>query len=96
VFHGSSGSRTQELADAISFGVVKVNVDTDNEYAFTRAIGGHVLDHWRRCSSWTEGSAKSAASTAGVGPGREAAMGERVRQACEQLGSAGRSLGAGR
>jgi Fructose-bisphosphate aldolase class-II len=90
VFHGSSGSSAQELADALSFGVVKVkNVDTDNEYAFTRALGGPVLDDWRRCSSSTEGSATSAASTAGVGTGREAAMGERVRQACEQLGIRG-------
>jgi fructose-bisphosphate aldolase, class II len=43
----------RELTDAISFGVVKVNVDTDNEYAFTRAVAGHVLDHWRGCSRST-------------------------------------------
>jgi hypothetical protein len=45
VFHGSSGSSSQELADAVSFGVVNVNVDTDNQYAFTRALADHVLDH---------------------------------------------------
>ena len=36
----------RELAEAVSFGVVKVNVDTDKQYAFTRALAGHVLDHW--------------------------------------------------
>ena len=34
------------LAEAVSFGVVKVNVDTDNHYAVTRAVAGHVFDHW--------------------------------------------------
>ena len=46
VFHGSSGSKQQDLDRAISFGVVKVNLDTDAQYAFTRAIAGHLLNHW--------------------------------------------------
>jgi fructose-bisphosphate aldolase class II len=41
VFHGSSGSSAQENAEAVTYGVVKVNVDTDNQYAFTRAFTGH-------------------------------------------------------
>jgi fructose-bisphosphate aldolase, class II len=46
VFHGSSGSPVAELHAAIGYGVVKVNLDTDAQYAFTRAVAGHVLDHW--------------------------------------------------
>ena len=90
VFHGSSGPSVRELAEAVSFGVVKVNVDTDNQYAFTGAVAGHVLDHWQRVLKVDGGIGTSAASTRGRDG--EPAMAERVRQACEQLGSAGRSL----
>jgi fructose-bisphosphate aldolase, class II len=95
VFHGSSGSSQRELADAVSFGVVKVNVDTDNQYAFTRAVAGHVLDHWQRVLKVDGGLAdKHSFDPRAGGRAGEAAMAERVRQACDQLGSAGRSLAA--
>ena len=95
VFHGSSGSSERELADAISFGVVKVNVDTDNQYAFTRALAGHVLDHWQGVLKIDGGIGdKRSFDPRAWGRAGEAAMAERVRQACEQLGSAGRSLAA--
>src|SRR4051812_44856454 len=94
VFHGSSGSSAQELADAVSFGAVKVNVDTDNQYAFTRALAGHVLDHWEGLLR-IDGRMgdKHSFDPRAWGRAGEAAMAERVRQACDQLGSAGRSLG---
>jgi len=94
--HGSSGSSAQELADAVSFGVVKVNVDTDNQYAFTRALAGHVLDHWEGVLR-VDGRIgdKHSFDPRAWGRAGEAAMAERVRQAFEQLGSAGRSLGGG-
>jgi fructose-bisphosphate aldolase, class II len=95
VFHGSSGSTAQELADAVSFGVVKVNVDTDNQYAFTRALAGHVLDHWDGVLRVDGGIGdKHSFDPRAWGRAGEAAMAERVRLACEQLGSAGRSLAA--
>jgi fructose-bisphosphate aldolase, class II len=95
VFHGSSGSSAQELADAVSFGVVKVNVDTDNQYAFTRALAGHVLDHWEGVLRVDgEIGDKHSFDPRAWGRAGEAAMAERVRQACEQFGSAGRSLAA--
>src|SRR4051795_301983 len=91
VFHGSSGSSVQELADAVSFGAVKVNVDTDNQYAFPRALAGHVLDHWEGLLR-IDGRMgdKHSFDPRAWGRAGEAAMAERVRQACEQLGSAGR------
>jgi fructose-bisphosphate aldolase, class II len=46
VFHGSSGSSEQDRRDAVRHGVVKVNVDTDMQYAFTRAVADHVLTHY--------------------------------------------------
>jgi hypothetical protein len=42
VFHGSSGSPANDVRAAIAAGVVKVNLDTDAQYAFTRAVAGHM------------------------------------------------------
>lgn len=39
VFHGGSGSTEEEIHEALDYGVVKMNVDTDMQYAFTRAVG---------------------------------------------------------
>jgi fructose-bisphosphate aldolase class II len=95
VFHGSSGSSARELAEAVSYGVVKVNVDTDNQYAFTRGVAGHVLDHWQGVLKVDGGLGdKHSFDPRAWGRAGEAAMAERVRLACEQLGSAGRSLAA--
>ena len=95
VFHGSSGSSQVELTNAVAFGVVKVNVDTDNQYAFTRGVAGHVLDHWQGVLRVDGGIGdKRSFDPRAWGRAGEAAMAGRVRQACEQLGSAGRSLAA--
>ena len=95
MFYGSSGSSEHDLADAVSFGVVKVNVDTGNQYAFTRALAGHVLDHWQGVLKVDGGIGdKRSFDPRAWGSAGEAAMAERVRQPCEQLGSAGRSLAA--
>jgi fructose-bisphosphate aldolase, class II len=93
VFHGSSGSSAAELAEAVGYGVVKVNLDSDAQYAFTRAIAEHVLDHWRGVLALDGVGDKQAFDPRSWGRAAETAMAGRVRQACEQLGSAGRSLG---
>ena len=46
VFHGGSGSALEEIREAISYGVVKMNVDTDTQYAFTRPIAGHMFANY--------------------------------------------------
>ena len=46
VFHGGSGSSAEEIAAAVDYGVVKMNVDTDTQYAFTRPIAGHMFHHY--------------------------------------------------
>ena len=46
VFHGGSGSPAEDINDAIEYGVVKMNIDTDTQYAFTRAIAGHLFRNY--------------------------------------------------
>ena len=46
VFHGGSGSSPQEISDAVDFGVVKMNIDTDTQYAFTRPVADHMLRNY--------------------------------------------------
>ena len=46
VFHGGSGSELEEIREAVSYGVVKMNVDTDTQYAFTREIVGHMFTNY--------------------------------------------------
>jgi fructose-bisphosphate aldolase class II len=95
VFHGSSGSTEAEIRDAVSYGVVKMNVDTDMQYAFTRAIAGHVLDHWQGVLRVDGGLGdKRAFDPRAWGRAAEAGMATRVARACEDVGSAGRSLWA--
>lgn len=46
VFHGGSGSLPEEIHEAIDYGVVKMNLDTDTQYAFTRAVADHMLKNY--------------------------------------------------
>src|SRR3954451_8843923 len=46
VFHGGSGSLAEEIAAAVEYGVVKMNVDTDTQYAFTRPVAGHMFSNY--------------------------------------------------
>jgi fructose-bisphosphate aldolase class II len=46
VFHGGSGSQLHEIHEALDYGVVKMNIDTDTQYAFTRPIAGHMFTHY--------------------------------------------------
>jgi len=45
VFHGGSGSGKDEIAETLNYGVIKMNIDTDTQYAFTRTIADHMLKH---------------------------------------------------
>ena len=46
VFHGGSGSSAEEIGAAVDYGVIKMNVDTDTQYAFTRPIAGHMFSNY--------------------------------------------------
>ena len=95
VFHGSSGTGDAELAEAVSYGVVKVNVDTEMQYAFTRAIADHVLTHYDGVLR-VDGAVgdKNAYDPRAWGARAEGAMAARVADECRRLGSAGRSQAA--
>jgi fructose-bisphosphate aldolase, class II len=93
VFHGSSGSSPEELRAAVDNGVVKVNLDSEAQYAFTRAAAEHVIAHRDGVMAPEPALAdKRAYDPRAWGARAEAAMAERVAQACEELGSAGRSI----
>jgi len=93
VFHGGSGSLPEEIAEAVSYGVVKMNVDTDMQYAFTRPIAGHMFEHYEGVLRVDGGVGdKKAFDPRVYGRLGEASMAARVGQACSELGSAGRSI----
>jgi fructose-bisphosphate aldolase, class II len=92
VFHGGSGSTDKEIADAVSFGVIKMNIDTDTQYAFTRAVAGHMFANYDGVLKIDgEVGNKKAYDPRAWGKLAEASMAARVVQAANQLGSAGKS-----
>jgi fructose-bisphosphate aldolase class II len=91
VFHGGSGSSLADIREAIGYGVVKMNVDTDAQYAFTRPIADHVFKHYDGVLRVEGGTGdKSSYDPRSWGKAAEASMADRVVQACRDLGSAGR------
>ncbi|NEG69905.1 class II fructose-bisphosphate aldolase [Bifidobacterium choloepi] len=93
VFHGGSGSTPEEIARAVSHGVVKMNIDTDTQYAFTRAVAGHMFRDYDGVLK-VDGEVGSKKEYDPRSWGREAedSMAARVVEACRQLGSAGKAL----
>ncbi|MCX7521876.1 class II fructose-bisphosphate aldolase [Microbacterium sp. STN6] len=92
VFHGGSGSTSAEIAEAVSNGVVKMNVDTDTQYAFTRSIAGYMFDNYDGVLKIDgEVGNKKQYDPRAWGKVAETAMAARVVEAAQQLGSAGQS-----
>jgi fructose-bisphosphate aldolase class II len=90
VFHGGSGSSLDEIRDAVGFGVVKMNVDTDTQYAFTREVVGHMFTNYDGVLKVDgEVGNKKAYDPRTYLKLAEAGMAARVTQACEALRSAG-------
>src|SRR5579864_5209357 len=94
VFHGGSGSALEEIREAISYGVVKMNVDTDTQYAFTRPVADHMFKNYDGVLKIDgEVGSKKAYDPRSWGKAGEAGMAARVVHACEDLLSAGHALG---
>jgi fructose-bisphosphate aldolase, class II len=93
VFHGGSGSALEEIREAISYGVVKMNIDTDTQYAFTRPIAGHMFTNYDGVLK-VDGDvgSKKVYDPRSYGKAAEAGMADRVVHACEDLMSAGHHL----
>ncbi|MEO7744955.1 MAG: class II fructose-bisphosphate aldolase [Actinomycetota bacterium] len=93
VFHGGSGSLASEIADAVSYGVIKMNVDTDTQYAFTRPVADHMLRNYDGVLKVDgEVGNKKQYDPRVWGKSAEAGLSARVVQACQDLGSVAHRL----
>jgi fructose-bisphosphate aldolase class II len=93
VFHGGSGSALEEIREAITYGVVKMNVDTDTQYAFTRPVAGHMFSKYDGVLK-VDGDVgnKKDYDPRTWGKAAEQGMSDRVVHACEDLQSTGTKL----
>jgi fructose-bisphosphate aldolase, class II len=93
VFHGGSGSTEQEISDAVSYGVIKMNIDTDTQYAFTRPVADHMLKNYDGVLK-VDGDVgnKKTYDPRVWGKAAEENMAHRVVEAAQRLGSAGKSI----
>ena len=94
VFHGGSGSSLEEIRETIGYGVVKMNIDTDTQYAFTRPIADHMFTNYAGVLK-VDGDVgdKSAYDPRSYLKKAEIGMAARVTQACSDLMSTGKTLG---
>lgn len=93
VFHGGSGSLLEEIHEALSYGVVKMNIDTDTQYAFSRPIADHMFKNYDGVLKVDgEVGNKKVYDPRSYLKVAEQSMAARVANACESLKSAGRML----
>jgi len=93
VFHGGSGSTAEEIAIAVSHGVIKMNIDTDTQYAYTRPVADYMLKNYDGVIKVDgEIGDKKRYDPRVWGKVAEAGMAARVVEACQQLGSAGKKI----
>ncbi|MDR0416249.1 MAG: class II fructose-bisphosphate aldolase, partial [Propionibacteriaceae bacterium] len=93
VFHGGSGSTAQEISDAGDYGVIKMNIDTDAQYAFTRPVAGFMfLNYDGVLKIDGEVGNKKKYDPRVWGREAEAGMSRRVIEAAQQLRSAGKTF----
>lgn len=90
VFHGGSGSSNEEIAEAVRNGVIKMNIDTDTQYAFTRSVADSMFKNYDGVLKVDgEVGNKKLYDPRSWGKAAETAMATRVVQSTQQLGSAG-------
>jgi len=95
VFHGGSGSLLSEIREALDYGVIKMNIDTDTQYAFTRPIADHMLKNYDGVLKIDgEVGNKKIYDPRAYGKTAEAAMAARVVRGCEDLRSVGTTVSA--
>jgi fructose-bisphosphate aldolase class II len=93
VFHGGSGSSSEEIHETLEYGVVKMNIDTDTQYAFTRPLAGHMFENYSGVLK-VDGDVgdKKTYDPRSYMKLAEKGMAARVATACAELGSAGQKL----
>ncbi len=93
VFHGGSGSLLEEIRETLGYGVIKMNIDTDTQYAFSRPIVDHVMKNYDGMLKVDgEIGNKKAYDPRGYIKKAEAAMADRVKIGCEDLCAVGNTL----
>jgi len=93
VFHGGSGSTDEEIAEAVANGVIKMNIDTDTQYAYTRAIAGYMFQNYDGVLRIDgEVGNKKLYDPRAWGKVSETSLAARVVQAANQLGSTGNAI----
>ena len=93
VMHGGSGSSAEEIATAVANGVIKMNVDTDTQYAFTRPVVEHMFRNYDGVLKIDgEVGNKKQYDPRSWGKAAEAGMAARVVEACQRLGSVGTKM----
>lgn len=93
VFHGGSGSTEQDISDAVSYGVIKMNIDTDTQYAFTRPVADHMFTNYDGVLK-VDGDVgnKKVYDPRVWGKAAEQSMAQRIVEGCQRLGSAGKTI----
>ena len=95
VFHGGSGSSPEDIAEAVRNGVIKMNIDTDTQYAFTRPVVDFMFKNYDEILKIDgEVGNKKTYDPRAWGRAAESGMAARIALAAEQLGSAGKSVSA--
>lgn len=93
VMHGGSGSSAEEIATAVANGVIKMNIDTDTQYAFTRPVAGWMYENYEGVLKIDgEVGNKKMYDPRAWGKAAEAGMAARILEAAQQLGSAGQKM----
>ncbi len=93
VFHGGSGSTQEEIHEALDYGVVKMNVDSDMQYTFTRAVAGHMFKNYDGVLKVDgELGNKKFYDPRSYLALAETAMAERVKQAASDLRASGKTI----
>ena len=93
VFHGGSGSTREEVDEALEYGVIKMNVDTDCQYAYTRPVAGHMMTNYDAVLKVDgEVGVKKQYDPRTWGRKAEESMAARVVESCEWLRSAGQAM----
>ncbi|MCC6882444.1 MAG: class II fructose-bisphosphate aldolase [Verrucomicrobiales bacterium] len=93
VFHGGSGSPLEQIRETLGYGVVKMNIDTDTQYSFTRPIVDHFFKNYDG-ALMVDGEVgnKKAYDPRGYLKKGEEGMAARIARACDDLLCAGKSI----
>ncbi len=96
VFHGGSGSEKAKIHQAVGYGVFKMNIDTDTQFAFSKPIGSFVNEN-SRAFEYQVDPVDGTPYKKSYDPRKylrlaEQGVVERLQEACEDLGSKGRSI----